>query len=88
MKAHEEIARLQAKIESGEMSPDEPLFCLRAQDVLAPNIVIEWSGEALKAGTPTAKCNEAIALAWQMKEWEGPKQVPGRPDLKEVNDLT
>jgi len=57
---------------------DEPLFVLRANDELAPNIVREWAGEyreaKLAAGTYTpqkmAKYLEAMTLADAMEVWK------------------
>jgi hypothetical protein len=48
---------------------DEPIFILRAQDILAPAIVAEWATRAGFAGTPEAKVNEAVALAEKMAAW-------------------
>lgn len=49
---------------------DEPLFVLRAQDALAPEIVREWAYRALKLGTPLAKVDEARRLADAMENWQ------------------
>jgi hypothetical protein len=55
---------------------DEPLFVLRANDDLAPNIVREWAHEYLlrKRGnfTPqnSAKFLEALQLALDMERWK------------------
>lgn len=43
MKAKDEVERLQRKIANGEMPPDEPLFVLRAQDVLSTRAVRDWA---------------------------------------------
>lgn len=59
-------------------APDEPLFTLRAQDSLAPEIVREWAYRALAAGTPPEKVAEARKLADQMEDWQiaNSKKVP------------
>lgn len=49
---------------------EEPLFVLRAQDKLAPEIVMEWAHRALAAGTPIAKVEEARRCAQEMEEWQ------------------
>ena len=49
---------------------DEPIFVLRAQDRIAPEIVLEWSDRALRAGTPIAKVAEARELARKMIDWQ------------------
>ena len=51
-------------------APDEPIFVLRAQDMLAPEIVREWAYRALKLGTPLAKVDEARRLADAMENWQ------------------
>jgi hypothetical protein len=79
MKAIDEVARLAAKIADGTMSPNEPLFVLRGQDLLAPIVVREWVKIAEQHGVPSTKLEEAAGLAAKMDEWE-PRQVPGRPD--------
>lgn len=56
---------------------DEPLFVLRANDELAPNIVRLWASlymrKHMMAGSLTParsdKWGEAIELAVQMEEW-------------------
>jgi hypothetical protein len=56
---------------------DEPLFVLRANDELAPDVVRHWVGRYdLAKGGPgrmtaaqNKKCAEAMALARQMEAW-------------------
>lgn len=50
---------------------DEPIFVLRAQDELAPDIVRMWAQEAAREGTSEAKCREALELADRMEVWQG-----------------
>ena len=60
--------------------PDEPVFTLRAHDVLAPRLVMDWvllRREALNcADIPDEKreleliqCREAEEIAWAMRDW-------------------
>lgn len=49
---------------------DEPVFVLRAQDMLAPEIVREWAYRALVAGTPIEKVQEARKCADEMENWQ------------------
>lgn len=51
---------------------DEPLFILRAQDILAPTLVRGWV-KAYKAfpNHNPAKVTEALALANEMEVWQG-----------------
>ncbi len=59
-------------------APDEPVFVLRGQDVLAPEIIREWAYRAQMLGTPVAKVVEAQALADKIEEWQiaNQKKVP------------
>lgn len=50
--------------------PNEPIFVLRAQDIIAPEIVREWAFRAKKAGAPREKVDEARRLADQMEDWQ------------------
>jgi hypothetical protein len=56
----------------GKAADDEPLFILRAQDMLAPDLVRRWARLAAMqtpGGTGTEKTKEALDLANQMEEW-------------------
>ena len=48
---------------------DEPIFVLRAQDMLAPDLVRDWATRARATGCPSYKCDEALALADRMEAW-------------------
>jgi hypothetical protein len=47
----------------------EPLFVLRAQDVLAPALVRIWAHAAAICRAPDAKVAEALAIADAMEAW-------------------
>ena len=81
MRAADEIARLQQKLESGDLHPDEPLFCLRARDVLTQILVAEWIRVASALGTPAEKLADASKLLDQATPWK-PKQIPGVDDSR------
>lgn len=49
---------------------DEPVFVLRAQDALAPDIVWEWVKQAELHGVPPEKVREAERLASDMEAWQ------------------
>ena len=54
-----------------DQSPvDEPIFILRAQDILAPRVVVRWAHLADQAGSPQAKVQAALELAKQMADWQ------------------
>lgn len=49
---------------------EEPVFVLRAQDIVAPEIVREWAYRAAMMGTPREKIVEARKLADAMEDWQ------------------
>lgn len=51
-------------------SDEEPLFVLRAQDLLGPEMVREWAHRAASLGTPQEKVEEALHCADQMEGWQ------------------
>lgn len=81
MKAIDEIRNLQAKLNSGDLPPNEPIFYLRAQDSTASTFVRAWAENARDYGTPEHKCIEAEVLADAMDDWPT-KQIPGRPETR------
>jgi hypothetical protein len=48
---------------------DEPIFILRAQDMLAPRVVVRWAHLAEQAGTPQDKARR-LKLGKQMADWQ------------------
>ena len=48
---------------------DEPLFVLRAQDVLAAGVVREWADRAERGGTKAEIVAEARKVAEEMEAW-------------------
>jgi len=57
----------------GRAADDEPVFVLRAQDMLSPEIIDEWAERAEQACCLAAKVAEARELANQMVHWPGRK---------------
>jgi hypothetical protein len=55
---------------------NEPIFVLRAKDVLAPMVVRYWAELAAKMQVPTPKVLEAFHCAEAMQAWGGNKHVP------------
>lgn len=53
----------------GKAKPDEPVFILRAQDMLAPDLVDQWAIWANQHGCNWDKVREAKVLAQEMREW-------------------
>lgn len=57
---------------------NEPVFVLRAQDTLAPEVVREWAFRAAHVGASREKVAEARKLADEMEDWQiaNMKKVP------------
>lgn len=53
----------------------EPVFVLRAQDELAPQLVRQWARLADASGCPAEKVNEANSKALRMENW-APRKYP------------
>jgi hypothetical protein len=51
---------------------DEPIFCLRAQDLLAPPLVERWADQA-RYKCPREKTDAAYQLAKEMRMWPNRK---------------
>ena len=49
---------------------DEPVLILRAQDILAPKVVVRWAHLAEGAGSALHKVQSALAIAKQMADWQ------------------
>ena len=52
-----------------KLKPGEPIFVLRAQDMVAPEIVRAWAIAANSKGTPLRKTDAAMDLADEMDKW-------------------
>lgn len=52
-------------------APDEPVFVLRAQDVIAPLVVEQWASVARNLGVPQHKVKRALRCAEEMRKWPG-----------------
>ena len=52
-----------------KVQPEEPIFVLRGQDMLAPKLVEEWALEARKHGLKMDKFIEAMTTADAMRAW-------------------
>lgn len=78
MKAEQEIDRLNRKLRDGSLDPEEPLFVLRASDILAAATVDGWADLLDRLdGMGNPKVAEARRLAVAMKRWPR-RKVPGR----------
>ena len=54
---------------------DEPVFILRAQDKLAPRVVVWWAHLADQAGYSEDKVRGALILAKQMVDWRAIREL-------------
>lgn len=52
-----------------KVADNEPIFVLRAQDVLAPMVVEHWAELAAKMQVSTPKVLEAFQCAASMRNW-------------------
>lgn len=57
----------------GRAADDEPVFVLRGQDLLAPDLVDKWAIDANGLACPWDKVREAKVIAQAMREWPGRK---------------
>lgn len=53
-----------------EHDDTEPLFTLRGQDWIAPEIIREWAFRSLKLGSPIDKVDGARRIADEMENWQ------------------
>jgi len=81
MEAFKEVNRLRGKMLAGDLDPEEPVFVLRARDVLADEVVDYWCNLATGAGVPMDKLVDARGCAAAMRIWPV-KQLPGRPETR------
>jgi hypothetical protein len=58
----------------GRAALDEPVFILRARDILAPRVVVRWAHLAEEAGSPQHKVQSALQLAKRMADWQANNQ--------------
>lgn len=66
---------------SNKIPADEPVFLLRAQDVVAPETILFWAYKARQVGA-SPQIVEAAMNQWaEMKKWqkEHPPKVPDMP---------
>jgi len=69
MKAADEIDKLTKQLNDGSLPADEPLFTLRARDLLAPSLVELWADTAEKHGVNAEKVEEARRHFDAMVAW-------------------
>ena len=56
-----------------KVGDDEPIFVLRAQDMLAPDLVRQWAVYAAFNDCPDEKVQEALDIADRMEAWSNRK---------------
>lgn len=65
----------------GLIPDDEPVFLLRAQDMLAPDLVAAWARQAARSGVSYEMCQMALQHADRMRDWPK-KKTPDLPERK------
>lgn len=55
---------------------DEPIFVLRAQDILAPDCIIRWIEQCQAHGVNKEKIDDALTILGAMLRWKGRKKLP------------
>ena len=78
MTVSEELVRIAAKLEAGELDPNEPMFPLFGHDLLGAGATTAWAVCARAIGTPQERVDSAMQTAEAMRAWK-PKKIPGRP---------
>lgn len=71
----ERINAARGKGPLGKAADQEPVFILRAQDLLASEVVRFWADRALVSGCLLSKVQEAYDLAVKMEQWPN-RKVP------------
>ena len=61
--------------ERGTLKENEPVFILRAQDLLAPDAIAFYAELRKKAGD-TKGAIECLRVAQKFLDWDGPKKMP------------
>lgn len=54
----------------GKAADDEPVFVLRAKDLLAPETIEHWSEQARAYSTGLQKGYQALEVAQEMRNWQ------------------
>lgn len=70
-KIADEVAKLDLCL--GKVKPDEPIFVLRGQDMLAEGLVRDWTAMAYSHGLGDQKREHALKIADEMHEWPNRK---------------
>ena len=71
MTKHDEIYNADSCL--NKIPGDEPIFVLRASDILAPIVVQYWVTLAADTGVPVKKVQEACSVASAMIHWPNRK---------------
>jgi hypothetical protein len=64
------IAHFINRLVAGSIDLNEPVFILRAKDVLAPGAIEYWASTLCARGGSVEKCNGAMAIAAAMRAWQ------------------
>jgi len=83
MRAKEEIANLVAKLDSGDLPFDEPIFVLRARDILSVPTLKAWISMAKLIQASPVKIETAERFIPVMQGWAF-KRRPGCPETEAI----
>lgn len=82
--AREDYNRIQDPL--GKIPQDEPVFLLRGQDKLAPQLLLEWANLLEAMGGDPEMANKVRTHAGEMIEWQRMKKMklPDMPEYPET----
>ncbi len=83
--AREDYNRIQDP--EGLIPEDEPVFLLRGQDILAPDIIDQWAKDLVEKGGSTSMADMAIEHARAMRIWQNNNNMKKVPDLPPPEEL-
>ena len=77
--AREDYNRIQDP--EGKIPDNEPVFLLRGQDVVAPDVVEFWAAKAHEAGADSRIVDAARQHALRMRQWQAEhgSKIPDLP---------
>lgn len=64
--------------EKGDIPEDEPVFLLRAQDVLAQEAIYYYYTLCVASGADPDHCEAVLAARSAFTSWEGTTKLPGK----------
>ncbi|HEV2365192.1 MAG TPA: hypothetical protein VGS12_13455 [Caulobacteraceae bacterium] len=75
-------ADLDATLRAPTLAPGEPVFLLRGQDLIAPDVVRYWASLAYANGVHPAVIEQALSQADALERW-APRKLAGADHLSQ-----